>query len=161
MAEEAGVRIGIHPDDPPVYTLGGIPRCIFGNFEGYRRALDFADSPSIGMCLCVGCWLEGGPAMGKDVLETIRYFGAQGKIFKVHLRNVTAPLPEGFTETFLDDGYMNMTRVMRALHEVSFDGAVISDHLPKTVSGRTTAEAFSIGYIRGLLDAVATEAASV
>lgn len=152
VAEEAGVRIGIHPDDPPVYTLGGIPRCIFGSFDGYRRALELADSPNLGLCLCVGCWLEGGLAMGKDVLETIRFFGAQGKIFKVHLRNVTAPLPEGFAETFLDDGYMNMTRVIRALQETSYDGAVISDHLPKTVSGRATAEAFSIGYIRGLID---------
>ena len=67
VAEEAGVYIGIHPDDPPVYPLGGVPRCIFGNFDGYKRALEIADSPNVGMCLCVGCWLEGGPAMGKDV----------------------------------------------------------------------------------------------
>ena len=60
VAEEAGVYIGIHPDDPPVYALGGIPRCIFGNFAGYKRAMDIADSPNIGVCLCVGCWLEGG-----------------------------------------------------------------------------------------------------
>jgi mannonate dehydratase len=153
VAVEAGVRIGIHPDDPPVYSLGGIPRCIFGHFDGYRRALEMADSPNIGMCLCVGCWLEGGPAMGKDVLETIRYLGGQGKLFKVHLRNVTAPLSEGFAETFLDDGYMDMTRVIRALHEVGFDGAVISDHLPTTAGGRASAEAYSIGYIRGLIDA--------
>ena len=75
MAEEAGVYIGIHPDDPPVYPLGGIPRPIFGTFEGYRRAIEIAASPNIGMCLCVGCWLEGGAAMGKDVIETIHYFG--------------------------------------------------------------------------------------
>ncbi|HHX66310.1 MAG TPA: TIM barrel protein [Chloroflexi bacterium] len=94
VAEEADVYIGIHPDDPPVYPLGGIPRCIFGDFEGYRRAIEMADSPHIGMCLCVGCWLEGGEAMGKDVVETIRYFGGLGKLFKVHFRNVTAPMPE-------------------------------------------------------------------
>ncbi len=100
VAEEAGVFIGIHPDDPPVYPLGGIPRCIFGNFEGYKRALEIADSPNIGMCLCVGCWLEGGAQMGKDAVETIRYFGGIKKLFKVHFRNVTKPMPEGFVETY-------------------------------------------------------------
>lgn len=154
VAESAGVRIGIHPDDPPVYSLGGIPRCLFGNFEGYRTAIEMADSPNIGMCLCVGCWLEGGTGMGKDVLETIRYFGERGKLFKVHLRNITAPLPDGFAETFLDDGYMQMPLVVRELHRVGFDGAVISDHLPKNAAGRVSAEAFSLGYIRGLIDSV-------
>ena len=60
MAEEAGVRIGIHPDDPPVPVLAGVPRCIFGNFEGYKRAMEIANSPNVGICLCCGTWLEGG-----------------------------------------------------------------------------------------------------
>ncbi|MCB0139194.1 MAG: mannonate dehydratase, partial [Caldilineaceae bacterium] len=45
VAEEEGVYIGIHPDDPPVYPLGGIPRCMFGNFSGYKTAMEIADSP--------------------------------------------------------------------------------------------------------------------
>jgi mannonate dehydratase len=65
VAEEQGIRIGIHPDDPPVPELGGIPRCIFGSFEGYQRALKIANSPNVGICLCVGCWLEGGKLMGR------------------------------------------------------------------------------------------------
>lgn len=158
VAEEAGVYIGIHPDDPPVYDLGGIPRCIFGDFWGYKRALEIADSPNIGVCLCVGCWLEGGQRMGKNVLEAIRYFAGQKKLFKVHFRNVTAPLPEGFVETFLDDGYMNMYKVMRTLHETGFNGAVISDHVPGVVGGRRVAEAFAVGYMRGLIQSVASEA---
>jgi mannonate dehydratase len=153
VAEEAGVYIGIHPDDPPVYDLGGIPRCMFGNFAGYQRALEIAASPHVGVCLCVGCWLEGGPGMGKTVVEAIRSFTAQKKLFKVHFRNITAPLPEGFAETFLDDGYMNMVHVMRALHESGFTGAVISDHVPGTVGGRMVAEAFSIGYMKALIQA--------
>jgi len=157
VAEDAGVRIGIHPDDPPVYTLGGIPRPIFGSFEGYRRALAMADSPNIGVCLCVGCWLEGGPAMGADVVEAIRYFGEQQKLFKVHFRNVTAPMPEGFVETFLDDGYMDMHLVMRALREVGFDGAIMSDHLPTMVGGTRAAEALAVGYMRALVQAVNNE----
>jgi mannonate dehydratase len=157
VAEEVGVRIGIHPDDPPVYDLGGVPRCIFGNFDGYRRALELADSPNVGMCLCVGCWLEGGPQMGREVVETIRHFGGQQKLFKVHFRNVTAPMPDGFVETFLDDGYGDMHRVMRALREVEFDGAIISDHLPEMVGGRRASEAFAIGYMKALVEAVNNE----
>lgn len=154
VAEEAGVYIGIHPDDPPVHPLGGIPRCLFGSFDGYRRAIELADSPHIGMCLCVGCWIEGGDAMGRDVLDTIRYFGHQKKLFKIHLRNVTAPMPEGFVETFLDDGYRDMLQVIRALDEVGFDGAIISDHLPQMVGGRRAAEAYSIGFMRAMVHAV-------
>jgi mannonate dehydratase len=157
VAEEAGVFIGIHPDDPPVYDLGGVPRCIFGGFAGYRRAIEAADSANVGMCLCVGCWLEGGPLMGKDVVETIRYFGSRRRLFKVHFRNVTAPMPAGFVETLLDQGYGDMYAVMRALQEVGFDGAVISDHLPAIVGGRRTAEAYAIGYMTALRQAAEAE----
>jgi mannonate dehydratase len=129
VAEEGGVRIGIHPDDPPQPMLAGVPRCIFSSFEGYRRALEIANSPNIGMCLCVGCWLEGGPLMGRDPAETIKYFGGKKRLFKVHFRNVSAPLPH-FTETLMDDGYYDMYKVMKALVDVNFDGIVIPDHIP-------------------------------
>jgi len=150
VAEEAGVRIGIHPDDPPVPILGGVPRCIFGNFEGYKRAFDIADSPNIGMCLCCGTWLEGGKLMGKDVPETIRYFGSRGKIFKIHFRNINAPLPH-FVETFVDDGYMDMYKVMRALREVKFNGVMIPDHIPEMIGGGRAGTAYSIAYMKALL----------
>lgn len=156
VAEELGMRIGIHPDDPPVPELGGVPRPIFSSFEGYRKALEIANSPNIGMCLCVGCWLEGGKLMGRDVLETIRYFGRQGKIFKVHFRNVNAPLPH-FVETFVDDGYLDMYKVMRALREVNFSGAAIADHIPSMVGGRYAGTAYSIGYMKALLNRVNAE----
>jgi mannonate dehydratase len=151
VAEEAGVRIGIHPDDPPVPELGGVPRCIFSSFDGYRRALEIADSPNVGMCLCVGCWLEGGDQMGKDVLETIRYFGGQGKLFKVHLRNVEHPLPH-FVETFLDAGYMDLYRVVRALRETNFDGIMIPDHIPMMDDDPRVGTAYSIGYMKALVE---------
>jgi mannonate dehydratase len=153
VAEEAGVRIGIHPDDPPVPELGGVPRCIFGNFEGYKQAFEIAGSPNIGMCLCCGTWLEGGKLMGKDVLETIRYFGSRGKIFKIHFRNVSAPLPH-FVETFVDDGYMDMDKVMRALREVNFNGVMIPDHIPEMIGGSRAGIAYSIAYMKALLRTV-------
>ena len=153
VAEQADVYIGIHPDDPPVYDLGGVPRSIFGNFAGYTRALEIADSPNIGVCLCVGSWIEGGTGTGKNVLGAIRHFAGQKKLFKIHFRNVSAPLPEGFVETFPDDGYVNMWKVMRTLHESGYAGAVISDHLPAMVGGRNSAEGFALGYMRGLIQA--------
>jgi mannonate dehydratase len=159
VAEEAGVKIGIHPDDPPVPELGGIPRCIFGNFDGYQRAMEMADSPNVGICLCVGCWLEGGAWMGKDVFETIKFFGDQGKLFKVHFRNVSQPLPY-FVETFLDDGYMDMYRIMHALREVAFDGVAIADHIPLMAKDHRAGTAFSIGYMKALLERANAEFAS-
>jgi mannonate dehydratase len=151
VAEQAGVRIGIHPDDPPVPELGGIPRPIFSSFGGYKRALEIADSPNVGVCLCVGCWLEGGELMGKDVLETIRYFGGQDKLFKVHLRNVTQPLPH-FVETFLNAGYMDIYRVVEALREVDFRGVMIPDHIPLMDDDRRVGTAYSIGYMQALVE---------
>jgi mannonate dehydratase len=151
VAEEAGVRIGVHPDDPPVPELAGVPRCIFGNFDGYIRALKIAASPNVGVCLCCGTWMEGGKGMGKDVFEAVREFAKLGKLWKIHFRNVTAPIPN-FTETFVDDGYTDMKKLMRTLVEVGFDGILIADHVPLMVGGRKTGWAYSIGYIKALYD---------
>jgi mannonate dehydratase len=129
VAEEAGVRIGIHPDDPPQPILAGVPRCIFSNFEGYKRAIEIANSPNIGVCLCCGSWMEGGTMTGKDVVGMIEYFGSRKKLFKIHFRNVSAPLPH-FTETLIDDGYTDMSKVMQALVDVNFEGIMIPDHIP-------------------------------
>lgn len=151
VAEEAGVRIGIHPDDPPVPELGGVPRCIFGNFDGYIRALKIANSPNVGVCLCCGTWMEGGSSMGKDVFEAARAFASMGKLWKIHFRNVSSPIPD-FTETFVDDGYTDMKKLMRTLVEVDFRGILIADHVPGMVGDRHTGWAFSLGYIRALYD---------
>lgn len=146
VAEEAGVRIGIHPDDPPMPMLGGVPRCIFGNFDGFVRAFEIANSPNIGMCLCCGTWLEGGSYTRRSLLDTIQYFGSRGKIFKVHFRNVNAPLPH-FVETFVDGGYMDMYKVMRALRQVNFNGAMIPDHVPAMIGDRA-GTAFTVACMK-------------
>jgi mannonate dehydratase len=89
--------------------------------------------------------------MGKNVLETIHYFGERDKLFKIHFRNVSQPLPY-FVETFLDDGYMDMYEVVRALREVDFDGVIIADHIPLMAEDRRVGTAFSIGYMKALLE---------
>ncbi len=156
VAEESKVYIGIHPDDPPVYKMAGVPRCIFGNFEGYKKALEIAASPNIGCCLCVGCWLEGGELMGATVEEFIRWLSERKLLFKLHMRNVTAPLsaPGGFNETFPDAGYYNLIRVMKVLKEVGFDGAIMNDHLIDMVGGHYACEAYFTAYLKGVCDAV-------
>jgi mannonate dehydratase len=149
VAEEVGVRIGIHPDDPPVPELGGVPRCIFSNYDGYVKALEIANSPNVGVCLCCGTWLEGGPHTGKDVVEAARGFAKMGKLWKIHFRNVSAPIPH-FVETFVDDGYMDMWKIMKTLAEVDFRGILIADHVPQMVGDRRTSWAFNLGYIKAL-----------
>jgi len=157
VAEENNVRIGIHPDDPPVPELAGVPRCIFANFEGYKRAMEIANSPNVGICLCCGCWNEGGPKlMHKDPAEMIHYFGAE-KIWKIHFRNVSAPLPH-FVETFMDNGYYDMSKIMTALVDVKFDGIVILDHTPELVGGHYPEQAYGFAYMKALKDRAEAEA---
>ncbi|MDQ2900177.1 MAG: mannonate dehydratase [Acidobacteriota bacterium] len=151
VAEEVGVRIGIHPDDPPVPELGGVPRCIFGNFDGYVRAMKIANSPNVGVCLCCGTWMEGGKYMGKNVFEAVREFSKMGKLWKIHFRNVSAPIPD-FVEAYVDNGYTDMKKLMRTLADVDYRGILIADHVPRMVGDGHTGWAFSLGYIRALHD---------
>jgi mannonate dehydratase len=153
VAAEAKVRLALHPDDPPVAKMNGVAK-LFTHYDGYHRAEQIAgNSPWWGLTFCVGTWSEGGDKMGKNVFEMIRDFGGRGKIFEVHFRNVTGPLPH-FVETFPDDGYMDMYQVMKALRQVKFSGAAEPDHVPK-LAGDTgilrAGTAYCIVYMRSLL----------
>jgi len=153
VAEEAGVKLALHPDDPPVAKMNGVAK-LFTHYDGYRRAEEIAGkSPNWGLTFCVGTWSEGGDRMGKDVFEMIRDFGGRGKIFEVHFRNVTGPLPR-FVETFPDDGYMDMYQVMKSLRQVGFSGGLEPDHVPHLAgdSGLSRAgTAYCIASIRAML----------
>lgn len=153
VAEEAGVKVAIHPDDPPGIPVGGVPRPMFSSFAGYKRAIEIANSPNIGIGLCVGCWLEGGERMGKNVLEAIEYFGGIKKLFVVHFRNVGAPLPH-FYETYLNEGYMDMYKVMRALRKVDFPGVIVGDHFPRMIpsAGPVAGQIYTVGYLQALIE---------
>jgi len=129
VAEKANVRLALHPDDPPLAMMNGVAK-LFVHYDGYRRAEQIAGpSKHWGLTFCIGTWSEGGTQMGKNVFEMIRDFGGRGKIFDVHFRNVSGPLPE-FVETFPDDGYQDMAAVMRALRQVKFSGTAQPDHIP-------------------------------
>ncbi|HTM48353.1 MAG TPA: mannonate dehydratase [Bryobacteraceae bacterium] len=159
VAEKNKVRIGLHPDDPPVASLGCVAR-VFRTYAAYERAFQLADSDNFGVCLCIGTWAEGGkPAFGKDPVEAVRAFGAKKRIFKVHFRNVNSTLPR-FRETFVDNGYLDMYQVMKALRDVKFDGIVVPDHVP---GGGYPAvnNSYTIGYMKALRDRVNAEARRV
>jgi len=153
VAEQAGVKLALHPDDPPLAKMNGVAK-LFTNYDGYHRAEEISGgSPNWGLTFCVGTWAEGGTQMGKDVFEMIRDFGGRGKIFEVHFRNVSGPLPR-FVEAFPDDGYLDMYKVMKTLRSVNFTGAAEPDHVPKLAgdSGILRAgTAYCLVYMRTLL----------
>ena len=151
VAEESGVRLALHPNDPPLEEIAGVP-CLIRSGADYRRAFDVAGSDALGMEFCVGCWLEGGEGFG-NLLEGIGEFGRAGRILVVHFRNVSAPLPR-FVETFVDDGYGDMPAVMRALAQADYDGTAILDHSPRMApcAGDSAGTAFAVGYMKALLD---------
>ena len=124
-----------------------------GRNDHIGRALEIANSPNIGVCLCAGTWMEGGKAMGQDVFATARAFAKMDKLWKIHFRNVSGPIPR-FVETFVDNGYTDMRKLMETLHEIDFRGALIADHVPGMTGGPRSGWAYSIGYIKGLLAAV-------
>lgn len=154
VAEQAGVRLALHPDDPPVESLGGVAR-LFRTFAGFKRAMEIADSPIHGLDFCVGSWSE----MGPGVIDAIRYFGERGKIFYVHFRDVQGYVPK-FQEAFVNEGNCDMYAVMKALKETGFTGFMISDHVPQ-MAGDTAwghrGRAYAIGYMTALLERVNAE----
>ncbi|AQG79188.1 mannonate dehydratase [Spirosoma montaniterrae] len=153
IAEQAGVQMALHPDDPPVSPLRGIGR-IFTSADGIRRALSLSDSPSHGLTFCQGTYTT----MGEDVPALIQEW--QHRIRFVHIRDV-AGTRENFRETFHDNGPTDMAAMLRCYRDSGFNGPIRSDHVP-TMAGEDNTHAgygmlgnlFGIGYIRGLMDAI-------
>jgi mannonate dehydratase len=163
VAESAGVRLALHPDDPPVESIGGVARP-FRSFAGLRRAVEVADSPAFGLEFCLGTV----SAMGPDGLEQLRWFAERGAIVYVHFRDVSGFVP-AFVECFLGEGNVDVVEAMRTLHRAGFNGVVIDDHVPlldgdpSITPGWVKTEyayhgrAYGIGYLQGLLAAVLAE----
>lgn len=154
VAEQCGVKLALHPDDPPAPVLRGIGRNNI-SVEGYQRALDAVPSPCNGLEFCQGTVIEFPDVGGERIPEVIRHFGRQGKIFFVHFRNVRGRFPR-FDETFQDDGDADQYEAIRAYLEVGFDGPIRPDHTP-AIAGDTNGHvgmAYSVGYLRALIDAV-------
>ena len=155
VAEEANVKLAMHPDDPPLSPIRGIGR-IMRSVENFQRLIDLVPSPVNGIALCQGNFA----LMTDDLPSIIRHFGQQGKIFFAHLRDVRGT-PEKFVETFHDDGQTDMVACMRAYRDIGFEGVCRPDHVP-TMEGdsheypgySSIGRLFAIGYLTGLREAV-------
>ena len=158
VAEAAGVKIALHPDDPPVPSLGGFDR-VFYKPENFKRALEAVPSPNHGLDFCMGCFSEmvyADRSNNDGVLDAIRYFGERGKIFYVHFRDVQGCVPK-FQECFPGEGNVDVVAAIRTLKEVGFSGFIIDDHVPEMIDDsdwRHRGHAYSTGYIMALVEAV-------
>jgi len=158
VCEEAGVRMALHPDDPPVQMLGGVAR-IFGSFDGFRTAMESHPSPMHGLDFCHGCWSE--MRGGEGVLDAIEFFGREGRIFYVHMRDVQG-CADDFCECFIDEGNSDILAVVRKLKEVGFRGFIIDDHVPRFVNDSPyghRGRAYALGYLKALLQVVNSDSA--
>lgn len=154
VAEQAHVKLAVHPNDPPAPVLRGIGRHMI-SVESYQRVLDAVPSPHNGLEFCQGTVIEMADVGGKRLPEVIRHFGNQGKIFFVHFRNIKGKFPK-FDETFQDDGDADSYEAIKAYLEVGFDGPIRPDHSPAIIGDpkQRAGMAYSIGYMRAMIDAV-------
>ncbi len=155
VAEEAGVKLAMHPDDPPLSPIRGLGR-IMRSIDNYQRLVDNWPSPVNGIALCQGNFA----LMTDDLPAVIRRFGSQDRIYFVHLRDVRGTA-ERFVETFHDDGQTDLLACLRAYRDVGYEGVLRPDHVP-TMEGdshdapaySTVGRLFAVGYIKGLCQAV-------
>ncbi len=156
VAEAGGVRLACHPQDPalPPGGVRGIPH-VLGTVAALQRFLDLCPSPLHGLNFCQGTVAEMCVDPAREVPEAIRTFGAQGKIFMVHFRNITGGRFD-FQEVYPDNGDVDMLQAMRAYKEVGYRGMLCPDHVPQSAvdPGGERQFAFCLGYTRALLQAV-------
>ena len=157
VAEKAGVRMALHPDDPPVpEPLGGVAQ-ICSTPEQFRRIFNAVPSDNHRMLFCQGCMTE---ALGTGVYDFIAEMARNDKIGWVHFRNVRGQLPR-FAEVFLDEGDIDMRRAMEIYRDNGFNGPYMMDHTPTFSPAATRnsrsewlGKAYAIGYIRALIQTV-------
>jgi mannonate dehydratase len=153
-AENARVRMALHPDDPPLAALGGVPR-LFHQPQAWQRAFDLMPSPCHGVAFCQANFR----LMGVELAPWARRFAEAGRLFFVHFRDVIGTAHR-FTETWHDEGPTDMAAMLGLYHQLGFDGPIRDDHVP-ALHGESPAipgygrlgHLFTTGYIKGLLQA--------
>jgi mannonate dehydratase len=152
IAEESGVRLAAHPDDPPLPELRGTGRLIT-HPDHYQRLLDIVPSAHNGLEFCQGTIAEMRDA---DVLGAIRQYSH--RIGYVHFRNVRGKVPN-YVETFLDEGDVDMLDALRVYRDSGYEGVLIPDHTPSTACAAPwhAGMAFALGYMRSAMNMLAKE----
>jgi mannonate dehydratase len=148
VAEAAGVRMAAHPDDPPLESVRQQPRLVYQP-HFYRTLLDISPSRSNALEFCVGTIAEMSEG---DVYSAIERHARDGRIAYVHLRNVRGRVPH-YHETFIDEGDVDIARVVRSLRDANYDGVIVPDHTPpmRCDAPWHAGMAFAMGYINALL----------
>jgi mannonate dehydratase len=161
VAEEYKIRMACHPQDPAMPRGKGFQgvETVLGSVDGLKRFISISPSAYHGLNFCQGTVSEMLAKPGQEIFDVIRYFGSRGKIFNVHFRNIRGGFLR-FQETFIDDGDVDMLKAMRVYKEVGFDGMMMPDHVPSITGDTRSAQgfAFTFGYIKALIAAVAAEA---
>ena len=162
VAAEYKVRMACHPHDPGMPAGKGFRAVdrVLGSVDGLKRFIEIAPSPYHGLNFCQGTVSEMLALPADEIFDVIRYFGARGKIFNVHFRNIRGGFLN-FQETFPDDGDVNMIRAMRVYREIGYDGMLMPDHVPVIDgdAGSKQAFAYAFGYIQALIQMVNMEVA--
>ncbi len=150
VAEEAGVTLAAHPDDPPLPSVRGQPRLVYQP-RLYQKLLDLKPSPRNALEFCVGTLAE---MTEGDIYEVVDTYSRQGKLAYVHLRNVRGKVP-CYKETFIDEGDVDVLHVLRILKQNGFAGVVIPDHAPQVNCAAPwhAGMAYALGYLRAGMQA--------
>jgi mannonate dehydratase len=144
VAEESGIRLALHPNDPPAPISRGSQQ-IMGSVDGWKHLIEIVPSPANGITFDCGVTRE----MGHDPVEVCRYFGSRDRINHVHYRNVRVERPnEKYTEVFLDDGQVNMFAVMEELVRQKYPRLIFPEH-PRGLDVDRDLSGFQSGYPGG------------
>jgi len=154
VAEQAGVTLAAHPDDPPLPTVRGQPRLVYQT-QLYQKLIDLKPSPRNALEFCVGTLAEMSEG---NIYDAVDAYSRQKKLAYVHLRNVHGKVPT-YKETFIDDGDVDVLRVLRILKRNSFCGVIIPDHAPQMSCAAPwhAGMAYALGFLRAGLKIVETE----
>lgn len=147
VAEEAGVRLAAHPDDPPTETLRGTARLV-NKPDRYDRLLDIVPSPANALEFCIGSLAE---MPGSDIYAVTRHYARKNALAYVHFRNVRGQVPS-YVETFVDDGDVDMVEIVRILRDEGFEGVLVPDHVPELACAAPwhAGHAYTVGYMKAL-----------
>jgi len=148
VAEEAGVKMAAHPDDPPAPTVRSTPRLVYSP-ELYQRLIDINPSTSNALEFCLGTIAE---MADGDVYEATERYSSQGRLAYVHFRNIRGRMPD-YEETFIDEGDIDMNRLIGILKKNGYEGVIIPDHTPLVSCAAPwhAGMAFAIGYIKAAI----------
>ena len=156
VCDEYGIRAACHPHDPGVPPEGfqGVAR-VLGTVDGLKRFVALHDSDHHGLNFCVGTVAEMLEDPGRDVYDVVRYFGERNKLFNIHMRNIRGRRND-FQEVYIDEGDIDVYRVLMTLRETGYSHMVMPDHVPAHPDdpGRRQGFAHAFGYLQGVMNAV-------